>query len=167
MIFVSEKQLLHFNKKIYKCAIGLNGFTNNKTEGDKKTPIGTFSFGNLFVRTDRIKNLNTKFKFVEIREDMAWSDDPNDLKYNNLIKTKNSHNECLYRADSLYDLILVINYNINPTIPYKGSAIFLHISKEDYKATEGCIAIRVNDFKEILEFLKPKDKITILEKYKN
>jgi len=94
---------------------------------------------------------------------MAWSDDSNKSNYNNLIKTKNKHKESLYRDDNLYDLILVINYNMNPVLPNKGSAIFLHISSDDYKPTEGCIAIAVNDFIEILKTLKPDDKINILK----
>ena len=163
MILVNKDKTLYFKKKKYRCSVGLNGFTKNKIEGDKKTPIGTYSFGKLFVRTDKIKNLNTKFKYIPIRKDMAWSDDSNKSNYNNLIKTKNKHKESLYRDDNLYDLILVINYNMNPVLPNKGSAIFLHISSDDYKPTEGCIAIAVNDFIEILKTLKPDDKINILK----
>ena len=162
MIFVSKNRILQYNKKQYKCSVGLNGFTKNKIEGDKKTPTGTYSFGKLFVRTDRIKNLNTKFKLTQIKKDMAWSDDPSQFNYNSLIRTKNNHKEILYREDNLYDLILVINYNINPILPNKGSAIFLHVSTEDYKPTAGCIAIIISDFIEILELINPNDKISIL-----
>ena len=162
MILVNKDKTLYFKKKKYRCSVGLNGFTKNKIEGDKKTPIGTYSFGKLFVRTDKIKNLNTKFEYIPIRKDMAWSDDSNKSNYNNLIKTKNKHKESLYRDDNLYDLILVINYNINPVLPNKGSAIFLHVSSDDYTPTKGCVAIAVNDFIEILKTLKPDDKINIL-----
>tara|TARA_B100001142_G_scaffold161822_1_gene161981 strand:+ start:692 stop:1183 length:492 start_codon:yes stop_codon:yes gene_type:complete len=162
MILVNKDKTLYFKKKKYRCSVGLNGFTKNKIEGDKKTPIGTYSFGKLFVRTDKIKNLNTKFEYIPIRKDMAWSDDPNKSNYNQLIKTKNKHKESLYRNDNLYDLILVINYNINPVLPNKGSAIFLHVSRDDYTPTKGCVAIAVNDFIEILKTLKPDDKINIL-----
>ena len=163
MILVNKDKILCFEKKKYRCSVGLNGFTKNKIEGDKKTPIGTYSFGKLFVRTDKIKKLNTKFKYIPIRKDMAWSDEPNKSNYNNLIKTKNKHKESLYRDDNLYDLILVINYNMNPVLPNKGSAIFLHVSSDDYKPTEGCVAIVVNDFIEILKTLNPDDKINILK----
>ena len=163
MILVNKDKILYFKTKNYRCSVGLNGFTKNKIEGDKKTPIGVYSFGKLFVRTDKIKNLNTKFKYIPIRKDMAWSDDSNKSNYNNLIKTKNKHKESLYRDDNLYDLILVINYNMNPVLPNKGSAIFLHVSSDDYKPTEGCVAIAVNDFIEILKTLKPDDKINILK----
>ena len=161
MLLVNKHKILIYNKKKYKCSIGLNGLTNNKVEGDKKTPMGTYSLGELFVRTDRIKNLKTKYKFIPIKNDMAWSDNPNDLEYNKLIKTKNYHKESLYRDDNIYNLILIINYNTNPVIPNKGSAIFLHISTNDYKPTNGCIAINANDFIEILELIDINEKINI------
>ena len=161
MLLVNKHKILIYNKKKYKCSIGLNGLTNNKVEGDKKTPMGTYSLGELFVRTDRIKYLKTKYKFIPIKNYMAWSDDPNDLKYNQLIETKNYHKESLYRDDNIYNLILTINYNTNPVIPNKGSAIFLHISTNDYKPTNGCIAINANDFIEILELVDINEKINI------
>ena len=161
MLLVNKNKILIYNNKKYKCSIGLNGLTSNKVEGDKKTPIGTYSLGELFVRTDRIKNLKTKYKFIPIKKNMAWSDEPNDIEYNKLIETKNYHKEALYRDDNIYNLILIINYNTNPVIPNKGSAIFLHVSTKDYKPTNGCIAINVNDFIEILALLDTHEKINI------
>ena len=161
MLLVNKNKILIYNNKKYKCSIGINGLTNNKVEGDKKTPMGTYSLGELFVRTDRIKNLKTKYKFIPIKSNMAWSDDPNNIEYNKLIETKNYHKEALYRDDDIYNLILIINYNTNPVIPNKGSAIFLHVSTKDYKPTNGCIAINVNDFIEILALLDTHEKINI------
>ena len=161
MILVNQNNFLTYNKKHYKCSLGINGLNQSKIEGDKSTPIGTFSLGNLFVRTDRIKNLKTNFNYISIDETMAWSDDSNSKDYNKLIKVTNSHKEIMYRNDNIYDLILVINYNIHPIIPSKGSAIFIHISKANYSPTQGCIALNRDDFKEILTTLKPSDKIRI------
>ena len=104
---------------------------------------------------------NKKYKFIPIKKNMAWSDEPNDIEYNKLIETKNYHKEALYRDDNIYNLILIINYNTNPVIPNKGSAIFLHVSTKDYKPTNGCIAIDVNDFIEILALLDTNEKINI------
>ena len=74
---------------------------------------------------------------------MGWCDDPKSKKYNQPIKlpTKYSH-EILYRRDNIYDLILVLNYNMKPIIKNKGSAIFIHIAKKNYKKTAGCIALK-------------------------
>ena len=74
---------------------------------------------------------------------------------------KCEHTEKLFRKDNLYDLILVIKYNMLPTIPYKGSAIFIHVAKKNYDSTKGCVALNKDDFKEILCTLKPSDKIKI------
>ena len=160
MILVNKDKILYFKTKNYRCSVGLNGFTKNKIEGDKKTPIGVYSFGKLFVRTDNIKNLNTMFKYIPIRKDMAWSDDSNKSNYNNLIKTKNKHKESLYRDDNLYDLILVINYNMKPIIKNRGSAIFLHLTK-NFKPTAGCIAISCNNFLKLIKIINNKTKIKI------
>ena len=93
---------------------------------------------------------------------MGWCDDPKSKKYNQLIKlpTKFSH-EKLYRKDNIYDLILVLNYNINPIIKNRGSAIFIHISKKNYKATAGCIALNRGHLIELLENITTKTKVKI------
>ena len=93
---------------------------------------------------------------------MGWCDDPKSKKYNQLIKlpTKFNH-EKLYRKDNIYDLILVLNYNINPIIKNRGSAIFIHISKKNYKATAGCIALNKLNLIELLENINTKTKIKI------
>ena len=161
MILVNQNNFLTYNNKIYKCSLGLNGLNKIKLEGDKSTPIGIFSLGNLFVRTDRIQNLKTNFDYISIDKTMAWSDDPTSKDYNKLIKANNDNKEIMYRNDHIYDLILVINYNIHPIIANKGSAIFIHISKDNNTPTQGCVALNLDDFREILITLKPSDKIRI------
>ena len=92
---------------------------------------------------------------------MAWSDNPKSKNYNKLVTEKDKSCEKLFRKDTLYDLVLVIEYNMNPVIPFKGSAIFLHVAKKNYKHTKGCIAVKKSDLLEILSMLKPSDKIKI------
>ena len=161
MIIVKKNNILSFKNKNYKCALGKNGLTNNKTEGDKKTPTGVFSIGELYIRADKIKNLKTSLTVIKITKNMAWCDDPTKKSYNKLIKTSKEHKESLYRNDDLYDILLVIKYNMNPIIPYKGSAIFLHNAKNNYEKTNGCIALKLKDLKEIIKNLSPNEKITI------
>jgi L,D-peptidoglycan transpeptidase YkuD (ErfK/YbiS/YcfS/YnhG family) len=163
MILVNKHNTLIYKKKRYRCSLGKNGLNKAKIEGDKSTPVGLFSLGNLYVRTDRIKVLKTHFKYISISKTMAWSDEPNSKDYNKLINVNYLHKEILYRTDHIYDLILVINYNIEPIIPRKGSAIFIHISKNNYSSTQGCIGLNQEDFTEILLTLKPSDKIKISE----
>ena len=163
MILVNQNNSLIYKQKIYRCSLGINGLNESKIEGDKSTPIGIFSLGNLYVRTDRIKDLKTHFKYLSISKKMAWSDEPNNKDYNKLININYNHKEIFHRTDRIYDLILVVNYNIEPIIPHKGSAIFIHISKNNYSSTQGCIGLNQDDFTEILLTLKPADKIKIIE----
>ena len=161
MIIVSKKGELHFQNKIYKCAIGKNGIKKNKLEGDGSTPKGIFSLGPLYYRSDRIKKLKTYFKAIPIEKNMFWSDCPQSKYYNKLIKFKDSSFESLYKINNTYDIILVINYNIEPVIKGKGSAIFIHLAKKDFSPTSGCIAINKRCILEILEKLNTTDKIKI------
>jgi len=161
MIIIKKNNLLLFRNKFYRCSLGESGLTTNKIEGDKCTPVGSFNLGKLYIRTDRIKNLKTKFNYIPIKKTMTWSDDPNSKKYNKLVFTNKYKTEKMFRHDNLYDLVLIIKYNMLPTIPHKGSAIFLHVTSENYYPTRGCIAITINDFREILINLKPSDKIKI------
>ena len=93
---------------------------------------------------------------------MGWCDDPKSKKYNQLIKlpTKYSH-ENLYRIDNIYDLILVLNYNMKPTIKNKGSAIFIHITRKNYKKTKGCIAIKKDDLILLTKIISKSTKVQI------
>ena len=92
---------------------------------------------------------------------MGWCDDPTDKYYNKEIKiTNNQSHEKLFKKDNTYDYFIVINYNTKKRIPYKGSAIFIHLTK-NYKATAGCIALKKKDFLILLKLINKKTKIKI------
>ena len=126
MITVFRNGEIHYKNKLYKCAIGKNGIIKEKKEGDGFTPAGIFSLGSLFYRSDRIKKINSFFNPIPIKSNMFWSDYPESKDYNKLLYHADISSESLYRKDNTYDIILVINYNINPIIKNKGSAIFIH-----------------------------------------
>jgi L,D-peptidoglycan transpeptidase YkuD (ErfK/YbiS/YcfS/YnhG family) len=93
---------------------------------------------------------------------MGWCDDPKSKKYNQLVKIPNKFRyEKLNRKDNIYDLILVLNYNIKPIIKNKGSAIFIHIAKRNYKKTKGCIALKKNHLLKLITKIKKNTKIII------
>ena len=94
-------------------------------------------------------------KKIIIKKNMVWCDDPNSRQYNKLVKLPSAFSyEKLYRKENIYDIILVLNYNMNPTKKNKGSAIFIHIAKKNYKKTEGCVAIKKNELLKVLKFLR-------------
>jgi L,D-peptidoglycan transpeptidase YkuD (ErfK/YbiS/YcfS/YnhG family) len=162
MIIINKSGYLKYKDLKFKCALGKSGVGKKKKEGDNITPRGTFNIIKIYYRSDRIKKLSSKFKLIMITKKMGWCDDPKSKKYNQLIKlpTKYSH-EILHRKDNIYDLILVLNYNMKPTIKNKGSAIFIHIAKKNYKKTLGCIALKKVDLINLLKEVKRNTKVNI------
>ena len=161
IINIINKQTLKVDLFKFKCSIGKNGFTKSKKEGDNKTPKGLFSIGSLFYRKDRKLKFETKLKCVPIKKNMGWCDDIHNYKYNKLIKIDNKIKvEKLYRKDHKYDFFIPINYNVKPSIKNKGSAIFIHLTK-NYHKTAGCIAISKKDFLILLKIINSKTKIKI------
>ena len=163
MIILSKnKQTLKIDEFKFKCCIGKNGSSLNKKEGDKKTPKGLFSIGDLYFRPDRIKNPKTNLKKIIIKKNMGWCDDVNYPKYyNKLMKTNNNiKHEKLYREDNKYNLLILIKYNFTKPIVQNGSCIFLHIT-DDYRPTAGCIALKEKDFLIMLKLISRKTKILI------
>ena len=142
MIIVNKNGTLIHNKIRYKCAIGKKGITKKKREGDKKTPKGNFSLENLYFRKDRIKYIKTNLNKIPITKKMGWCDDTSSKYYNKLIRIPNKlKHEKMFRNDETYDLVIPIKYNFKNPIKNKGSAIFLHICKDNFDPTEGCIAV--------------------------
>jgi len=162
MIKISKSGFLTLNRVKYKCSFGKNGFTKNKLEGDLKTPVGIFKFLNCYYRSDRTLKPLTYVPCIKIKKDMGWCDDPLSEDYNKPITlpSKFSH-EKLYRKDNMYDIFLVINYNINPTKKFLGSAIFLHIANYNYKPTKGCVSISKKNLIYLLKNINTDTKIKI------
>ena len=157
-----KNKFLYFGKYKIKCAIGKRGITSNKVEGDKKTPKGAFGLKSIFYRKDRVSKLKSSLKKYIIKKNMGWCDDSNSRYYNKMIKFPfDLSAEKLWLRKNIYDIIIIIDYNINPTIKNKGSAIFLHIAKKNYKTTDGCIAITKKDMRLLAFKINTKTKIVI------
>ena len=160
--------LYYKNKFLYvkdykiKCSIGKRGLTKKKTEGDLKTPRGIFSFKFVLYRSDKIKYFRTGIRKIKIKKSFGWCDDPRSKFYNSLINFpfKNSA-EKLYLRENIYDIILVINYNLNPVKKNMGSAIFLHVAEKNFSPTKGCLAIKKKDLLKILPLINKKTKLFI------
>ena len=93
---------------------------------------------------------------------MGWCDDPASKNYNRMVNLPFSTSyERLFRKENIYDIILVLDYNMNPIKKNKGSAIFIHIAKKNYKKTEGCIAIKKIELLKIIKEIKINTKVKI------
>ena len=162
IIYLENKHTLKVDDFKLKCCVGKRGITLNKKEGDKKTPIGIFSLGNLYYRKDRHSKPLTNLKCIPIKKDMGWCDDIKSKKnYNKLIKVnKKIKHEKLFRRDYKYDFMIPINYNSKRTKLGKGSAIFLHLTK-NFSSTLGCVAIKKKDFLILLKLINKNTKIRL------
>ena len=158
---IKNKDTLIIDEFKFRCAIGRNGIVKKKVEGDGCTPQGSFSFGKLYWRNDRVKKLKTKLISKIIKKNSGWCNDPASNLYNREVHNKkNVRMEKLFRSDYKYNYFIVINYNTKNIIKNGGSAIFLHLTRS-YKRTEGCIAVSKKDFLIIAKLLKKNSKIKI------
>jgi len=162
MIIINKSSYLIYKNFRFKCALGKAGIGKKKKEGDNITPKGLYKIVKIYYRKDRIKKVSSKFKLIKITKNIGWCDDPNSEKYNQIINlpTKYSY-EKLYRKDNVYDLILVLNYNMDPVIKKKGSAIFIHVAKKNYQSTQGCIALKKNNLMKLISKINKNIKIKI------
>ena len=160
-IKLKNKDMLIFEDFKLKCCIGLNGIKSKKAEGDKSTPKGLFTLGKIYYRPDRVKKPKTNIFLKKITKKMGWCDDPNSKYYNSEIKiNKRIKCEKLFRHDYKYNYLLVINYNLKK-IRSKGSAIFIHLTK-NYQPTAGCIALKEKDFLILIKLINKNTKINII-----
>ena len=134
-----------------------------KEEGDKCTPKGKFKLKYIFYRKDRVK-IKSRLKTIPIKKDFGWCDDIRSKKYNKFVKLPFKYKaEKLYKSNNIYDIIVVINYNINPTKKNKGSAIFMHVAKKklfSYIRMYCCLQ-KKNNIIDIVASITKKSYITI------
>jgi L,D-peptidoglycan transpeptidase YkuD (ErfK/YbiS/YcfS/YnhG family) len=151
------------NDNQYRCSIGKSGVVENKKEGDNGTPLGSFKIRQFYYRPDKITldELKTTIPCIPLTKDAGWCDDSNSLNYNQFITLpSNDNHEKLWRNDDVYDVIGVLSYNdTQPIIAHAGSAIFLHIARENYAPTAGCIALCKDDLLKLISQLSKDDEI--------
>ena len=161
IIYLKNKHSLKVGDFLFDCCVGKGGISYKKIEGDKKTPKGLYNIGELYFRKDKIKKFFTKLKCKEIKKNMGWCDDILNKKYNKMIKIKkNIKHEKLFRNDNKYDLLIPIKYNFNKPKKGLGSCIFIHLT-QNYKPTNGCIALKKKDFLIMLKLINKRTKILI------
>lgn len=158
----SSQARVQLGHGVRRAAIGRGSVRPLKREGDGGTPLGRFPVRLVLYRADRMKRPRTSLPVRAIRANDGWCDEPNDRNYNRLVQlpTKRSA-EGLMREDALYDVVLVLGYNDRPRIRGKGSAIFVHLAREEYTPTEGCVALSRRDLMTVLAEIKPETDFLI------
>jgi L,D-peptidoglycan transpeptidase YkuD (ErfK/YbiS/YcfS/YnhG family) len=143
--------MLSFGGRLFPCALGRSGVTAQKREGDGATPAGQFRLVLVYYRPDRIRRPATRLPVEPIHPHDGWCDDPADRNYNRPVKLPYAAgHERLWRDDRLYDLCVVLDYNLARPVGGAGSAIFLHLAAPDYTPTAGCVAVSLPAMRMIL-----------------
>jgi L,D-peptidoglycan transpeptidase YkuD (ErfK/YbiS/YcfS/YnhG family) len=144
------------------CAIGRSGVRALKRESDGASPQGDWPVGRLLYRRDQGLPPRTRLPTRAIRRHDGWCDAPADRNYNRPVQHPYpSSAENLWRADHLYDLVVVLGHNERPRVRNAGSAIFMHLARPGYRPTEGCIALLRRDLTRVLAMLRAGDRIDL------
>lgn len=147
----------------YDCTLGRTGVTLDKTEGDGKTPVGTYPLRQLIYRADRMAQPETALPVEILTPDTGWCEDASHADYNKKVVLPHpAVCDRMTRDDHLYDMTVVIGYNDDPVTPGKGSAIFMHLAREEWTPTAGCVGLKHDDLLAVLKHLTPDSHITIL-----
>lgn len=154
--------LVRFGALAFECALGKSGITGDKREGDHATPAGRFPLRALFYRADKGDAPACPLPTQQIDPLDGWCDADSDDKYNRYVRLPfTASHETLWRDDDLYDLLVVLGHNDAPVAPSGGSCIFLHVAREDYAPTEGCVALKRADLVTLLSALDADSQINI------
>ena len=143
------------------CALGRSGRRRRKREGDGATPIGTWRLcAVLYPATHR--RPRTGLPAIPFDRDDGWCDEPRLAAYNQPVRLPlPASHERLWREDSLYDRVVVLDHNRSPVQPGRGSAIFLHVARDGLAPTDGCIAVARPALDRLLQRARPNLKIVI------
>ena len=140
----------------FSAMIGEKGFApvDGKREGDGKSPTGIFPLGTAFGYAASIP---TRMPYRRATDNDFWVDDVSSDDYNRWVTDRSGTTsaEKMRRDDDLYKYGIVIEYNMNPVVKGKGSAIFLHVWRAEGKATLGCVAMSEGKMIRLLEWLDP------------
>ncbi|OYX05277.1 MAG: hypothetical protein B7Z12_03960 [Caulobacter vibrioides] len=150
---------------VVRCALGKAGViaAAEKREGDNKSPLGVWALREVWYRPDVYpEGPNTALPVRATRPEDGWCDAPGDPNYNRPVTLPYPASaERMWRDDAVYDLVVVLGHNDTPPVPGMGSAIFMHVAREGYLGTEGCVALARADIEAVLAAAQPGDAVEI------
>lgn len=151
---------LVFGNVTFSCVMGRGGRSATKREGDGATPMGRWPIRGLLFRPDRSRRPRTALGVRALKVADGWCDAAGDRNYNRPVRHPYPASaERMWRDDELYDLVLVLGYNLRPRVQGRGSAIFLHIARPGFEPTAGCIALTPKDVKRMIALVRPGDVV--------
>jgi L,D-peptidoglycan transpeptidase YkuD (ErfK/YbiS/YcfS/YnhG family) len=159
-LVVDGRGFAFWGERRLRCAVGRAGIAHDKREGDHATPAGVLPLRQVLYRPDREAAPVTRLPVRPLEPGEGWCDAPGDAAYNRPVRLPyGASAESLWRADGLYDLVVVLGWNDAPVVPERGSAIFLHLAAPDFAPTEGCVALARGDFLAVLAAADPSSRV--------
>ena len=154
---------LCYGDLVFDCALGKTGVTTTKREGDHATPAGRFPLRQLFYRPDKFTEPPVcAIPMQEVEMLDGWCDAPEHDLYNQYVRLPfGASHEQLWRDDEVYNLVIVLGYNDDPVVPSAGSCIFMHVARENFAPTEGCVALAQDDLLTLLSSIEKSTEIVI------
>ncbi|WP_293860436.1 L,D-transpeptidase family protein [uncultured Alsobacter sp.] len=147
---------------VLPCALGRGGIRRAKREGDGATPAGPLRPMAVRYRPDRTARPRARLPVGAIRPTDGWCDDPRHPRYNRPVPLPfPAGHERLHRADAVYDVVVILDWNMRPAIRGRGSAIFLHLARPGFTPTEGCIAVSPAAMRRLLPLLGRSTRIVV------
>jgi L,D-peptidoglycan transpeptidase YkuD (ErfK/YbiS/YcfS/YnhG family) len=155
--------LFCFAGKTHVCALGKGGIKALKREGDGATPLGSMRLVGGWYRPDHVHLRSAPLMLSRIGERSGWCDAVHDRNYNRPVNLPYpASHEVMERPDHLYDLVVVLDFNLRPRRRGGGSAIFLHAARTGLTPTEGCVALPLPVLKRMLPHLSDRTVLTVL-----
>lgn len=156
------KGIVRTRRSTARAALGISGIGRDKREGDGRTPAGRFHMVAVLYRADRSRRPRTALPVAAIRRDDGWCDDPGDRNYNRPVRHPyRARHERLWRDDHLYDVVVILDFNLARPQPGAGSAIFLHIAAPGFPPTAGCVAVDETTMRRLLARARPGTRVEI------
>lgn len=151
---------VRFQGRLWPCTIGKGGISGRKREGDGATPRGVHRIVGMLYRPDRMARPTDWAKPIGPPD--LWSDDPTDADYNMMVRAPYAaSHERLRRADPLYDLVILTDWNWPYAVKGRGSAIFIHQYRRPGYPTEGCIAFSRGDLHAIARKIRYRTRLIV------
>jgi len=148
---VTPNGFLSIGTETFRAALGRGGVRADKREGDGATPIALLPLRRVLYRPDRGWAPLCAVPVETIAPGDGWCDDPAHPAYNRPVHLPiDASAEALWMVDPVYDIIGILGWNDDPIRPGFGSAIFLHVARDDYAPTEGCVALALPDLRHVL-----------------
>jgi L,D-peptidoglycan transpeptidase YkuD (ErfK/YbiS/YcfS/YnhG family) len=153
--------LLSIDGRVQVCALGKGGIKAIKREGDGGTPLASMRLLSCYVRAEHVFNRRTTLPQQRISSRLGWCEVPADRNYNRPVSLPYpASHETMRRKDRLYDIVIVLDWNIRPRKRNGGSAIFFHVARDGLTPTEGCVALPGNVMRRLLPGLSKRTLLT-------